>query len=115
MTYHYRSPPESGHYYYTPDASGRPVLALAPLESGQVTDLLGQLGKALGGELVAPALSEALADPVARAQIQSLIREALDDPQTRAAARSYLIEAALWVGAGVFGGYTLFRLLFPTR
>jgi hypothetical protein len=76
-------------------------------ESGAVG---ADIGKALGSQIIAPALQGALADPGARAQLVALIREALVDPQTKAAARGYLVEAAMYVGGAVLGALVLYRV-----
>ena len=71
------------------------------------------------GDIAAKELSTALLttlqDPAIRAELGSAAGTLVGSPEFRAGIRPTLAEAAVWVGIGVFGGYTLYEVLIRRR
>lgn len=52
-----------------------------------------------------------LRDPVVRGQLAEATGQILASPEFRKAVRPTLMEAAFFIGVGVFGGYALYDLI----
>lgn len=69
----------------------------------------------LAEQQLAKAIVASLEDPAVRAQMAEATGALVASPEFRRAAIPLLIQGALFIGLAVFGGMTLYRVVFDRR